>query len=138
MTDEQRKTLEELKYEGLAALIVQTREEDQQRWKDFKDLFAEFKANLKEDMDELKNYNKVQNGRMVTAMEKISELEKKEISRVEDCPLNEKVRKLEDDSLSAKSVKKWVTKTVGITAGTLTGLWIVFQIVVKLIENAPS
>jgi hypothetical protein len=137
MSDETNK-INELKYEGLAALIVQTREEDQQRWKDFKDLFAEFKLNLKEDMDELKNYNKVQNGRMVTAMEKISELEKKEISRVEDCLLNEKVRALEDDSLSAKSVKKWVTKTVGITAGTLTGLWIVFQIVVKLIENAPS
>ena len=122
--------IEEVKYEALAQLIAQSNEEEHRRFKDFKENFTEFKINLKEDMNDLKRYNSVQNGRFVDSLERIRVLEDKELKHIIDCPHAVRVRSLEDSDLSAKSIKRWVAKAVGITAGILTLLWSILQVII--------
>jgi len=132
------KTTDEVKYEALAQLIAQSQEEQRQKWNDFKENFTEFKTNLKEDMNELKAYNKKQNGNIAEALNRIGTLEEKELTHIINCPMVEKVRVLEDESLTTTSIKRWVTKTVAITAGALSAMWIIFQIIIRIFDVAPK
>ena len=122
--------IKELKYEALAQLIAQSNEEEHRRFKDFKENFTEFKINLKGDMNDLKHYNSVQNGRFADSLERIRVLEDKDLKHIIDCPYAIRVRSLEDSDLSAKSIKRWVAKAVGITAGILTLLWSILQVII--------
>lgn len=51
---------------------------------------------------------------------RVVELEKKEIAHVLNCPYNEDIRKLQDEALSVRSVKKWATKTIIISVAVVT------------------
>jgi hypothetical protein len=133
--EQQHKTSEEVKFEALAVLINQHQEDDNRRWHEFREQWNEFKKDVKDDLTELKNYNVKQNGNIASAIDRITELEKKGMVHYTNCPLIEKVRVLEDHDLTNNSVKKWVTKAVGFTAGGLSIVWIIFQLVINAIEK---
>ena len=69
------------------------------------------------------------NGGLSDANKKIEELEKKEIAHIIDCPQTERVRALEDNQLSQKSIKKWIAGSVGVATGVVGAFWILFQII---------
>jgi uncharacterized protein Yka (UPF0111/DUF47 family) len=98
MSNEKFKQQEELKYEGLAALIM-TR-------------FDDMRQENKENFNRLYRHNEKQNGSIATAINRIYQLEEREKTHTLRCPLNDKVRTLEDDSLSAKTIRKVFTKTI--------------------------
>lgn len=52
---------------------------------------------------------------------RVTALEKKEISHVIDCPLNQKVRTLEDNQLTNAAIKKWIYTSIGVT-GTVVAI----------------
>lgn len=54
--------------------------------------------------------------------DKVIELEKSETAHVINCPHNDSIRKLQDDSLTSKGIKKWATGTV-ILASTIVGIF---------------
>jgi hypothetical protein len=72
------KTINELKYEGLAALIVQGQEAAKERH----DTFVKY---AEQEFDELKVYNKKQNGSISEAMRDIAALQKESIERKLTC-----------------------------------------------------
>lgn len=95
-------------------------------------------ADLKKILVEARKHNQRMTKIEIAAIkeaEKIIALEKADLTHATDCPLAGRVRTLEDDNLTTKGIKKWMAKTVGVTAGSLTALWIIFQIAMKLIEN---
>lgn len=128
--DSKQQKIDELKYEGLAALIQTNKEQEEARWDLFFNSFTEFKVNLKEDITELKNYNKTQNGRQATMMGKIAELESESQKRKLTCMRAVEVleKKAEDEKEEKKkdtekklSKRQWialfvVSVTVGLTA----------------------
>ena len=71
------------------------------------------------------------NNRMTKAEGRLKDLEDKELTHVINCPMVTKVRTLEDNSLSSKSIKGWIYKSVGITATIMSVLWIVFQLLTQ-------
>ena len=68
------------------------------------------------------------NNRMTKAEDQLKSLEEKELPHIIDCPMIPKVRKLEDDALSSKSIKGWIYKSVGITATIMSVIWILFRL----------
>jgi len=78
------------------------------------------------------------NGGLKDNRSRIEALEKGQVEHTISCPVIEKVRTLEDESLTTKSVKKFMVKTIGFTATGMTIIWIVFQVIVKTIENIPQ
>jgi hypothetical protein len=107
MSQNGNEKLNELKYEGLAALIM-TR-------------FDDMRQENKENFDRLYRHNENQNGSIATAINRIYQLEEREKTHVLRCPLNDKVRTLEDDNLSAKTIRKVFTKTI-LMGSALIGL----------------
>jgi len=56
---------------------------------------------------------------------RVTDLEKKELTHIIDCPQAPKIRILEDNQLSNKSVKKWIITSVGVAA-SITGIVFIF------------
>ena len=75
------------------------------------------------------------NDRMNKAEGRLKKIEDNELTHVTTCPVAEKVRVLEDDSLTMKSVKKFMARTIGLTATGMTVIWILFQVIAQAIEN---
>lgn len=67
------------------------------------------------------------NSRVSRSEAKIEELEKKEIAHIINCPQEKRVRNLEDNQLSQKSIKKWIVGTVGIASLLIGIFYIIFQ-----------
>lgn len=67
------------------------------------------------------------NSRVSRSEAKIEELEKKEIAHIINCPQAKRVRSLEDNQLSQKSIKKWIVGTVGIASLLIGIFYIIFQ-----------
>lgn len=127
MSQNGNEKLNEVKYEALAQVITQGQEEQSRKWKDFKEYFEEFRLNLKEDIGELKAYNKVQNGRMVDTMEKVRVLEDQSLQHETNCPLVSRVASLEKDNDKNKNIRGWLIKAVTIAISILGGAWIIIQ-----------
>ena len=53
---------------------------------------------------------------------RVTKLEEKELVHISTCPLNDKVRVLEDNQLTNKSVKNWVVGSITITSIVVTVL----------------
>lgn len=64
--------------------------------------------NVHERLDEIKEQTTKTNGR-------VTELEKQEILHVIKCPNASKIRTLEDNQLSDKSIKRWLVTAVAVT-----------------------
>ena len=62
-------------------------------------------------------------------VKRVSELEVKEVNHVVNCSIAPKVRVLEDNQLSIKSVKRWVIGTVGVTGTVMSIIWIVIKLI---------
>jgi len=80
-------------------------------------------------LGEIKTQTTKTNGR-------VSVLELKDASHITNCPhapkLNDRVRVLEDNQLSVKSVKTWVISSVGIASLIVGIIFIVFKMVTGL------
>lgn len=129
---------EDVKYGALAQLIANNQEEEKDRWKRFDKGFDEFKTRLGLDMGELKAYNVKQNGNIAHALSRINELEINEKTHMVHCPLNKKLRTIEDEHKSEEAVRKWVTKLFARIIAGLTVFWILFQIVIRIFDIAPK
>ena len=75
------------------------------------------------------------NNRMSKAESRLNSVEKNEITHELNCPMIEKVRALEDDNLTNKGVKKVVSRSVAITGGGMTIIWIAFQLISKILGS---
>jgi hypothetical protein len=75
--------------------------------------------NVDDRLDKIEKQTTLTNGR-------VTELEKKEIGHIINCPQAAKVRKLEDTQLSSQTIRKWVVTSIGVAVG-LTG--IVFTVI---------
>ena len=121
-----------LKYEGIVSLII--------------DQFKEMKADNDKAFEKIHNYNAKQNGNIASALNKAiqneleivrlrSELQISDTNHTLNCPQSEKIRALEDNVLTHKSVKSWVVRSVSITGGLMAILWIVFQVTEHFINK---
>lgn len=75
--------------------------------------------NMADKLDSIEEQTKKTSGR-------VTELEKKELLHVIQCPQTDKIRHLEDNQLTDKAIKKWMISGIVIT-GTISG--IVFGII---------
>ncbi len=133
MSDENEK-IHEVRYEALAQLMAQNQEDQKDHWKRFEKNFDEFKKILYKDLNELKDYNTKQNGHIQEAIHRLNVLEKADATHLIDCPLNEKVRTLEDAQESNKAIKRWV-KTVLWSISIILGIiWILFQVAIRIYD----
>jgi hypothetical protein len=71
------------------------------------------------------------NNRMTKAEDRLKDLEEKELTHVITCPMIPKVRTLEDNALSSKSIKGWMYKSAGIAAIIISAVWILFQLLTQ-------
>jgi len=53
---------------------------------------------------------------------RVNKLEEKELTHIITCPQNEKIRVLEDNALTNKSIRKWIVASITITAIVVTVL----------------
>jgi hypothetical protein len=60
---------------------------------------------------------------------KINEIDRKEALHVVNCPQTASIRKLEDNQLTTKAVRRWVVASIGITATVVTIIFTIFKIV---------
>lgn len=71
------------------------------------------------------------NGR-VSKLEDMSNIHTNMINQYDlKCPQETRLRLLEDNTLTAKVVKKWITNSVAVTSAIMGIIWIIF----KLINN---
>ena len=68
------------------------------------------------------------NQRMTKVEEKCREIEKADLTKMVNCPLVEKVRTLEDASLTSKAIKKWFIGTVAGTGGVVSIFWMLWML----------
>ena len=65
-------------------------------------------------------------------MEKrVTEMEKIEVNHILNCPVSPKLRILEDNMLSQKSIKKWILLSISTTGVVMAIIWILVQIYFK-------
>ena len=106
MTKEERAEMKEL-FEDLLQ-ITTTKHDEQYKMIDYK-------------LDLIKEQTTKTNGRVL-------KLENKELVHISLCPLNEKVRTIEDNQLSSKSVQKWVVGSITITSIIVTVIMAIFKL----------
>ena len=104
-----------LQYEGVTSLIITQ--------------FRDMKDEQLRQFNVLKAYNEKQNGNVAKIFERVVELEKVNAGKESNCIQKGAVRKLQDNQITQEAVKKYIGKTVGITGGVMTILWIAFQII---------
>lgn len=116
MSDE----VNEMKYEGLAALIVTIEENHEKRHKDFKE-FVDMRFNG------LEEHNKKQNGNIGTAMKKIGELEREANKRKLTC--GAAVETLQKQAKYVKFVM-WIDQKWKLALFLFIGILLVTQAIV--------
>lgn len=120
----ENKEINELKYEGLAALIQGNHEAINKRLDDFyKFTETEFAH--------LHAHNKKQNGSLTTALEHIDKLEHAEATHYINCPVNPRVRTLEEDNMMKKSIQRWIVRVLAITISVLTVIGLLYKFFVE-------
>jgi hypothetical protein len=144
MSDENTNT-QKLKYEGLAALIM-TR-------------FDTMQSYNKEQFDRFHKHNEKQNESIAKAIGRIEAIEKRELTKYNDCPLVKKVdelekfdlthvatcpveprvKSLEDKNLGKTSVKRFLMTAITVMGSVLGSTWVAYKLFVEpILSNLPQ
>ena len=116
----------EMKYEGLAALIVTLDDNHERRMKDFKEFVDRRFTGLEQ-------HNKKQNGSIATALNKVSDLEKESAERKLTC--GAAVKALQNEVKYTKFVM-WVDQHGKVSAVILIAILLITQsIVIAAVSN---
>lgn len=59
---------------------------------------------------------------------RVNKLEEKELTHVINCPLQAKVRLLEDNQLTSRAIKKWIVAGIGIASVIMTIIFSAFKL----------
>jgi len=62
---------------------------------------------------------------------RVGEMEKIEVQHILNCPVSPKLRVLEDNMLTQKSIKRWVLLSISTTGVVMGIIWILIQIYFK-------
>jgi hypothetical protein len=80
----------------------------------------------------------VLNGKTQKTVDRVETLEKAEIVHYTACPhapkINDRIRQIEDNQLTTKSIRNWVLSTVAITSTIIGVIWVSYQLLSKFIS----